>query len=105
MTKEQAHHSSSFELRVDSCPLVVSFIGLSNPVYQRRKIAPKNIQVTAPKARSGPKGNLADHTGLPTMSVISPMTDPRREPAKRLNNTARHPRNAPIAARNFRSPD
>ncbi len=25
--------------------------GLSSPVYQRRKISPKNIQVIAPKAR------------------------------------------------------
>src|SRR5438067_1599566 len=32
------------------------------------------------------------------------MADPKSDPAKRLNNTARHPRNAPIAARNFRSP-
>src|SRR5439155_25624797 len=78
--------------------------GFSSVPYQRRKMSPKNIQVTAPKARYGPKGSLADQTRFPTMSVINPTTDPRSDPAKRLNNTARQPRNAPIAARNFRSP-
>src|SRR6185369_13117932 len=38
------------------------------------------------------------------MSVTKPITEPRSDPANKLNNTARHPRNAPIAARNFRSP-
>src|ERR1700751_4676956 len=78
--------------------------GLSSIPYQRRTISPRNIQVNAPNARYGTKGSFADQTGLPTISVTNPITEPRSDPAKRLNNTARHPRNAPIAARNFRSP-
>src|SRR6478736_2874128 len=78
--------------------------GLSSVPYQRRTVSPKNIQVSAPNARYGPKGSLADQTGFPTTSVTKPITEPRSDPANKLNNTARHPRNAPIAARNFRSP-
>ena len=52
----------------------------------------------------GPKGSFADQTRFPTTSPINPTSEPRSDPAKRLNNTARHPRNAPIAARNFKSP-
>src|SRR5262245_8686189 len=77
--------------------------GLSSVPYQCKTTSPKNIHVTAPNARYGPKGNLADQTGFPTTSVTKPITEPRSDPVKRLNNTARHPRNAPIAARNFRS--
>src|SRR5439155_752467 len=58
----------------------------------------------APNARYGPKGSLADQTGFPATSVTKPITEPRSDPANKLNNTARQPRNAPIAARNFRSP-
>src|SRR5437667_12556514 len=78
--------------------------GLSSAPYQRRTVSPKNIQANAPNARYGPKGNLADQTGFPTTSVTKPITEPRSDPANKLNNTARQPRNAPKAARNFRSP-
>ena len=81
-----------------------SHYGRSSVPYQCRTTSPKNIQINAPNARYGPKGNLADQTGFPTTSVIKPITEPRSDPAKRLNNTARQPRNAPIAARNFKSP-
>src|SRR5919106_4514703 len=63
--------------------------GLSSVPYQRRTISPKNIQVSAPNARYGPNGNLADQTGFPATSVTKPITEPRSDPAKRLNNTAR----------------
>src|SRR5206468_10250879 len=81
-----------------------SHYGLRSVPYQRRTVSPKNIQANAPNARYGPKGNLADQTGFPTTSVTKPITEPRSDPANKLNNTARQPRNAPIAARNFRSP-
>src|SRR2546423_3711181 len=72
--------------------------------YQRINFSPKNIQVSAPRARYGPNGNFADQTRFPTSKVTNPTMDPATEPAKILNKTPRHPRNAPIAARNFRSP-
>ena len=78
--------------------------GLSRPTYQLRSDSPKNIQSSAPKARYGPKGSFADQTRLPMSSVARPTSEPRSEPAKTLNKTARHPRNAPMAARNFKSP-
>ena len=84
--------------------LEISCYGLSRPIYQLRSDSPKNIQSNAPKARYGPKGNLADQTRRPMSSVARPTSDPSSEPAKTLNKTARHPRNAPMAARNFKSP-
>src|SRR5437879_6638245 len=71
--------------------------------YQRKTISPKNIQASAPNARYGPKGSLADQTGFPITIVTTPITEPRSDPANKLNKTARQPRNAPIEARNFRS--
>ena len=57
--------------------------GLSSVPYQRRTISPKNIQASAPNARYGPKGSLADQTGFPTTSVTKPITEPRSDPANK----------------------
>src|SRR5947208_949007 len=43
--------------------------GVTSPTYQRTSAAPKNIQTTAPKARYGPNGNLADQTRFPKIKV------------------------------------
>src|ERR1051326_396801 len=81
-----------------------TYYGLSNPRYQLRSDCPKNIQSNPPKARYGPKGNFADQTRRPISRVARPTSDPNSDPANTLNRTARHPKNAPIAAKNFRSP-
>src|SRR5207237_10108083 len=78
--------------------------GFSSCKYHCTNFSPKNIHVSAPKARYGPNGNFADQTRFPTSKVASPTTEPTTEPAKLLNKTPRHPRKAPIAARNFKSP-
>src|SRR5436190_21061158 len=72
--------------------------------YQFSSPSPTNIQSNAPKAKYGPKGNFADQTLRPINIVIRPTSEPNSDPANTLNKTARHPRNAPIEAKNFKSP-
>src|SRR5438477_12632578 len=74
--------------------------GFSSCKYHCTNFSPKNIHVSAPKARYGPNGNFADQTLFPMSKVASPTTEPTTEPAKMLNKPQRHPRKAPIAPRN-----
>src|SRR5439155_2813344 len=68
--------------------------GFSSCKYHCTNFSPKNIHVSAPKARYGPNGNFADQTRFPMSKVASPTTEPTTEPAKMLNKTPRHPRKA-----------
>src|SRR6266571_9071631 len=69
-----------------SRPTLARVHQLQIPLHE---LSPKNIQVSAPKARYGPNGNFADQTRFPMSNVARPTIEPATEPAKMLNKTPR----------------